>query len=325
MKGNDRVSNAGDVAWLVIVNPNAGRRKIEKDWPEISALLVKAGFRFTAVFTEHRNHAVGLTETHIDQGFRNIIVVGGDGTMNEVVNGVFRQHSCPTTDVTLGMVMVGTGNDWGRMYNIKPKYEQAVHILKKQRTFIQDAGHVTFYDGDVMKDRYFVNMAGMGYDALVAELTNELKEKGKGGPFSYLLNLFKGLFRYHHVYMSIEIDGKESFSGRIFSMSIGICKYNGGGMMQLPKAVPDDGLFDLTVIRAKKMDVIKHIKKLYDGSFIKLPIVDTYRGSGVKIKALYGQRIFLETDGESLGHSPFGFGIVPKSIKLITGKNWKSG
>lgn len=111
MNGSERFQKADEGQWLVIVNPNAGRRKIERDWPEISALLSEAGFRFTSVFTECRNHAITLAEEHINRGFRDIIVVGGDGTMNEVVNGIFLQKSCPTTEITLGMVMVGTGND----------------------------------------------------------------------------------------------------------------------------------------------------------------------------------------------------------------------
>jgi YegS/Rv2252/BmrU family lipid kinase len=250
-------------------------------------------------------------------------VVGGDGTLNEVVNGMFRQDSCPTTDITLGMIMVGTGNDWGRMYNIKPKYKKAVKILRKQRLFVQDAAMVTYYDGQDQKSRYFVNMAGMGYDALVAQMTNNLKEMGKGGPLAYMMNLFKGLFRYRHVQMRIEVDDALVFEGRVFSMSVGICKYNGGGMMQLPAAIPDDGLIDLTIIKnATKLDVVKHIKKLYDGTFIDLPIVETHRGRRVEINSLTAHPIFLETDGESLGHSPFRFSVIPRSVRIITGKNW---
>jgi len=319
----DVIINTPSLKWLVIVNPNAGRRKGEKDWPEISKLLSESGFTYQEIFTEHRDHAVHLAEENINNGYRKILVVGGDGTLNEVVNGIFRQKVCATTDITLGMIMVGTGNDWGRMYNIKGKYHKAVKILKKERLFIQDAALVTYHIGSEKKTRYFVNMAGMGYDALVARMTNKLKEKGGGGPLAYLYNLFKGLFSYRHTVMEVLIDGKETFRGNVFSMSIGICRYNGGGMMQLPNAIPDDGILDMTIMKdVKKMDVVRNIKKLYDGSFLGLHFIETHSGRNIRITSDPPHTAFLETDGESLGNSPFEFEIIPRAIKIITGKKW---
>ncbi len=310
--------------WLVIVNPNAGKRKGEKDWPEISSLLSAAGFDFVHEFTAHRFHAVSITEKYIRDGFKKIIVVGGDGTMNEVVNGIFSQKNVPTTDIIVGMIMVGTGNDWGRMYNLKVKYKKAIKALKKQRLFLQDTGLVTYYDGNRQMERYFVNSAGMGYDALVVQMTNTAKDKGGGGPLSYLLNLVKGLFRYHHSYFEISVDGITVYTGRVFSISAGICKYSGGGMMQLPFAVPDDGLLDVTIFKkVTKATVIRHIKKLYSGKFSHLPFVQTHQGRTITIVSTVSDQPWLETDGESLGHAPFAFSIIPKSLKVITGKNWQ--
>ena len=310
--------------WLVVVNPNAGRRKGAKDWPEISRLLTEAGFDFVASFTEKKEHALHLAMEHVMKGFRKIIVVGGDGTLNEVVNGIFRQSACPTSEVVIGMVLVGTGNDWARMYNIRGDYEKAVRALKKERKFTQDAARVVFHRGDVQEERYFVNIAGMGYDAVVAEMTNRTKAKGGGGPLIYLLNLLKGLISYRQVNMEMELDGNPAFRGRVFSMSAGICRFNGGGMMQLPNAIPDDGLLDVTVFyNATRMDVIRNLKKLYDGSFTHLPIVKTFTGRKLTISAEPSDAARLEVDGESMGHSPFSMEVIPRSITLITGKKWK--
>jgi len=93
-----------DGEWFVIVNPNAGRRKGEKDWLEIARLMNEAGIRFTNVFTEHPNHAVRIARKHIEAGFRKIIVVGGDGTLNEVVNGIYTQKRLPPAEITLAMI-----------------------------------------------------------------------------------------------------------------------------------------------------------------------------------------------------------------------------
>ena len=306
--------------WLVIINPNSGKKKGEKDWSLIQSLLNKYELTFKHVFTENRNHAIKLTIEHIKKGFRNFIVVGGDGTLNEVVNGIFQQKEIPSTEIKIGMVPVGTGNDWGRMYQISSDYEAAIRIIKTGNTFVQDAGIVKYIYHKEQKQRYFVNMAGMGYDALVAKKTNLMKEKGGGGSFAYLINLFLGLVQYQHTDISLIIDGNEIFTGKIFSLNVGICKYNGGGMMQLPFAIPDNGLFDVTLIRkASKFKVISNIKNLYDGSFVKIPEVATFTGTKIEITSNLGQDLFLEADGESLGHSPFEFSMIPKSIKLITG------
>jgi diacylglycerol kinase family enzyme len=173
-------------------------------------------------------------------------------------------------------------------------------------------------------ERYFVNMAGMGYDALVAHKTNKMKEKGSGGPLSYLYNLLAGLFEYKQKNLQIIVDGNEVYDGKVFSMSIGICRYNGGGMKQLPLAVPDDGLLDITLITdTSKMTVVKNVKKLYDGSHIYLPMVRTYTGRTASLISRPGHGVFLETDGESLGESPMHFEIIPASVRLIVAKGWK--
>jgi diacylglycerol kinase (ATP) len=305
--------------WFVIVNPNAGRRKGEKDWLEIAGLLSKAGIKYTNVFTEHKDHAVKLTQKYIETGYKNIIVVGGDGTLNEVVNAVFLQKHYLTTDITLAMIPVGTGNDWCRMFGLPLNYKQAISFITRGKTFIQDAGKVTFKASDEQsKTRYFINMAGMGYDALVASKTNLLKEQGKIRPFSYLLNMITSLFSYHTSETNIKFNG-QSIDSTIFSMSVGICQFNGGGMRQAPNAIPDDGLFDLTIItKVTKFEVFKNIKKLFDGTFINLPQVSVHTAERIDIEST--PPLFLEVDGESLGHSPFHYEIVPLSIRIITGK-----
>jgi diacylglycerol kinase family enzyme len=158
----------------------------------------------------------------------------------------------------------------------------------------------------------------MGYDALVAKKTNLLKEQGKIRPFSYLLNMLTSLFSYHIAESTITFGGK-SIDASIFSMSVGICQYNGGGMRQAPNAIPDDGLFDLTIItKVTKFEVFKNIGKLFDGTFIHLPQVSVFTAAKIEVES--EPPLFLEVDGESLGHSPFHYEVLPLSIRIITGK-----
>ncbi|MEI7498978.1 MAG: diacylglycerol kinase family protein [Bacteroidota bacterium] len=305
--------------WLMIVNPNAGVKKGTKDWPGIQNLLRKEQVDFESQTTTSRGHAIEITKEFISYGYRNICVVGGDGTLNEVLNGIMNQQTVPTADITLGMIPVGTGNDWCRMFNVPFDYLKAIHVLKRKKTFLQDSGKVTYYHKEDKVVRYFMNVAGMGYDALVNKKTNLLKEKGKGGPLIYLYFVFASLFQFKFIDAVIEVDGKMVFKGEIFSMNVGICKYNGGGMMQVPFAIPDDGLLDLTLIKKTgKWMVVRYAHKLFDGTLVDLPIVATFKGENIRIRST--GKLFLETDGESLGHTPFTFEILPRCIKIVTGK-----
>ncbi len=310
------------VGWKVVVNLHAGSKKCEKDWPKIESLLNEAGFLMDIEFTQRQGHTIEIVQTAIEtQNVKHFIIVGGDGTLNEAVNGIFKQNKYKSTDILLGMITVGTGNDWGRMYGMPESYKQQVRILQEAHEFVQDVGVVQYRYDSANNKRYFINIAGMGYDALVAKKTNTMKQKGRGGVLVYLINLVAGLFQYKNTYLDIDADGTAVFSGRVFSMSIGICKYNGGGMMQLPFAIPDDGEFDVTVIRkTTKMTVIKNIKNLYDGSFIKMKEVELFKGKKFSISSTPAHSLYLETDGESLGHSPLDFEVLPKSLRFIVGE-----
>ena len=304
--------------WLVVVNPNAGRRRGLLDWEKISGILRSYNLDFTPVFTERPGHATEIVTEYVErEGYQRVIVVGGDGTMNEVVNGIFGQNRYKTTEITLGMITVGTGNDWGRMFGIPTDYEEAVQILTQDRTFIQDAGMVMYCNEDVPGNRYFVNIAGMGFDAEVTRKSNRMKEKGKGGAFLYLMNIFTSLINYRYVEALINVDGL-NLENKIFSMNVGIGRYSGGGMIQAPNAILDDGLFDLTVIRKlSKAKVILSLKMLYNGTIHKHPKVDSYTAKSIRVESR--DTIRLETDGETLGHTPIEFRIIPKSVKVLTG------
>lgn len=314
--------DSGD--WLVIVNPNAGSRKGEKDWEKIYSLLVEANLDFTEVFTTHKEHAISITSKYIKKGYRKFLVVGGDGTLNEVINGIFFQKAIPTSAFKVAMIPIGTGNDWGRMYSIPFNYEKAIQIAAEENTFVQDVGKVTYQNGETVKGRYFVNVAGMGYDAVVASKTNMDKEKGRGGVFIYLKNLLASLLFYKHSLVEVFKNGEtQGASNKTFSLSVGICRYNGGGMKQLPFAIPDDGIFDITHIKMLgKFTVLKEVKNLYDGSFVKHPKVETYTAQSLTIKS--NPAILLEVDGESLGHSPFTFEMIPRSIQVVVPASFKA-
>jgi diacylglycerol kinase family enzyme len=204
------------------------------------------------------------------------------------------------------------------MFNIPSDYEGAVKTIKQQKTFIQDAGLVNYRKNGKAWNRYFINIAGMGFDARVAERTNKMKERGKSGPFLYFSNIFLSLLKYKSLKAEIEIDG-ETYDRKIFSMNVGIGRYSGGGMIQVPHAIADDGLYSITLIKKMgKLNVIANIKRLYNGSITKHSKVETYTARTVQIESK--SKLQIETDGESLGHGPVSFRIIPRSVRVISGE-----
>ncbi len=301
--------------WMVIVNPNAGHGKGKKDWKQISTILNSYSISYDFCFTERPFHAIELTKEALAKGFRKFIGVGGDGTINEMVNGIYDQDEIPTLNITLAVITVGTGNDWGRMFDMPADYEKAVEIIAKGTTTIHDAGLLWFHRNDIKEKRYFINIAGLGFDALVVKRTNRQKERGRKGKAIYMWNLLMSLFAYRNIHTEVEIDGRK-VSNNTFTISIGIGKYSGGGMMQTPNAVHNDGLFDITIIkRMRKGEIIRNLKRLYDGSIYDHPKIEWYRGENIKINS--DPIIHVEADGESLGHSPIEFRIIPKSIMVV--------
>ena len=305
--------------WFVIVNPNAGKGKGKKDWDKISLLLNQNGFSFTHKFTTNKYHAMELVSKAVYDGMRKFIVVGGDGTLNEAVNGIFSHGKTSPADVVLGMIPVGTGNDWGRMFHISLHYEEAIAILKKGKTFRQDIGVIRYIESGKQESRYFINIAGLGFDASVVHKANRQKDEGKGGMLLYFLTIFTTLMGYKSTHISVHVDGNSVLDDDVLSVSLGIGKYAGGGMSQTPDAKPDDGLIDLTVIKnMSKLRVIASLKKLYDGNILKHSRIEGFIGREIRINS--DPPVFAEVDGESLGQTPVEFEILPKSLNVIIGE-----
>lgn len=301
--------------WFVILNPHAGSGRGKFDQDKITKILTKVGFEFDLAISEFPRHTIQLTIDAISDGYRKLIVAGGDGTLNEVVNGVFSQTFCLPEEITVGMIPVGTGNDWIKTFGIPDKYKAAAKIIKNGDVMRQDVGRITFTENGVDKIWYFANMAGFGFDAMVAEKTNQLKNKGKKGMSLYLQALGSSFLKYKINKTRIVIDGEE-IDELIFSASIGIGKYNGGGMMQAPAAVPDNGLFQVTVIRKIGFwGILKNLKGLYSGEFINDRRVSCHTARHVSVST--EGNIAGEADGETLGNNKFEITLISQKLTVI--------
>ena len=302
--------------WFVIVNPVAGSGRGLIDFPQISRLLRNDDIRHDAVFTEHKHHATELTVTAANQGYRRIIVIGGDGTLNEVVNRLFIQKAVEPREMLLAVIAVGTGNDWVRTFGIPQHYSEAIRAIREGRSFLQDVGTVTYTESHYTQTRYMANVAGLGFDAHVISTFNHLKIKGYKGGWMYLYSILKSYFRYKSSGARIWVDDEVVFNDLMFSLAIGICKYNGGGVQQLPNALADDGLLDLTIIRPVHWwHIVFRLKKLFNGDIYQIGHVIHAQGRKVKIEA--APSIQLETDGELMGGTPVEVNIRQRAIRVV--------
>jgi YegS/Rv2252/BmrU family lipid kinase len=303
--------------WLAIVNPNAGNGKGQKDWNLIAELMKAEKLSIKVKFTEAKGDAVRITQDAVKESCRNIITVGGDGTLNEVVNGVFSDTSFNPETISLALIPVGTGNDWGRMFGIPSDYEKAVKIISAGQKMLHDIGMMTYFEGAEQKKRYFINIAGLGFESVVVKRTNHQKDRGRSGKAIYFYNLLISLLSYKNTKAEIIVDGEKS-TADVFSINVGNGRYCGGGMRQTPDALPDDGLLDVTVINGiGKFEIIRSLKMLYDGTILSHPRIDGYKCRNLKVSS--DSLLWAEADGESLGHTPAEFSIIPAGINIIYG------
>ncbi len=304
--------------WLVIVNPEAGIHKTKAQLLTMLRKVRNAGFNITVKFTQRKNHATELTVKFAEKGFKNFIIAGGDGTVNEVINGIFNQNFTPVEDFCVGLLPIGSGNDLCKTHNIPDDYDKAIEVLKNGSISLQDVGWVSYYVKNRKRTKFFVNIAGLGFDAFVTQRTNNWKENRFKGKVLYMIALISSLAEYRSKKVKIFSNGEQLVNTKVFSIAVGIGKYNGGGMMQVPDAVADDGLFDITVIeRMNKAEVVRNVKNLYDGSFVKNPKVKLFRLASLNIESEH--RLMLEADGESLGFGPFEFDIITRCLNIISG------
>jgi len=308
-----------DIQWQVILNPHAGSGKGRRDKNKIVSVLNNSGLQYILHESEYAGHTYKLAKELAIKGSTHFIVAGGDGTLNETVNGIFNGKNNHYENIVVGMLPVGTGNDWIRTFGIPDHYQSAMDIIINGKTVVQDVGLIECTDLDKNIKRFFVNIAGFGFDALVAGRANILKSKGLSGLRVYMESFLWSYFNYKAGQTNITVD-KEVLNVNLFSVSVGIGKFNGGGMMQVPDANPVNGFFHVTIIRNLSFwGIISNFMKLYNGSFVRDYRVSTHIGKQVKICSLRG--LAGEADGETLGKSNYSLQIVHHQLRVIYGED----
>ena len=293
---------------IFLVNPASDNGRTGRRWPELAHRAAHAGLDGETVFSERPGHLIELARTAVDRGARLVVAVGGDGTLNEVINGVAER------DVDLATIPLGTGMDFGRAYGIPTRFDDAVRIARDGAPRTIDAGRVRYrtWDGrDAV--RWFGNVGTVGMSGAVAQRANGMS-KALGGRVTFFYALTRVFLTWQNTEVTVSLDGVER-SGRMHDVIVANGPWHGGGMMLAPDAKPDDGLFDVVLIGdVSKADFLTTAPKIYKGRHVTHPKVEILRSAYANVDA--PERLPIEVEGEQIGTTPAAFEVVPGALRV---------
>lgn len=298
--------------WFVIVNPTSGNGASKKKWPLIFNELKQQQFNFEFTITTHKYHAETLVQNAINKGFKKFICVGGDGTLHAIVNGVLSLNTKNISEIKIGIIPIGTGNDWVKTYSISKDYKEAIKIIKAEHTKKQDIGKITLIPEN--KVFYFNNLAGIGFDGFVVNKVHKLKNLGS---LAYLSGALVSLFSYKKPLLEITFNSTV-LKSKTLLLFIGICEYCAGGMQLTKNPNPTDGLFDISFVKNITLfQIIANIPGLFNGKIVENKIVENYKSNQLEIKVLDKQDTYIQADGELIGSGNFIVKLLPKALSFI--------
>ncbi|MDR0763388.1 MAG: diacylglycerol kinase family lipid kinase [Bacteroidales bacterium] len=309
--------------WQIIINPKSGKKVLQKQLNYLFKILDKKGIVHNSTYTQYAGHATVIARDLIETGFHNILVVGGDGSFSEVVNGIFSaqyEQGVDTSKIKIAILPHGTGNDWARFWGLTRNYKDAVEVFLEGFTRLIDVGQVTYHCGRKEKKHYFVNSVGFGLDQKVVHEVNRLKYFLGSHSILYFLALINAVFTYKSRRVKISTDS-ETFEDKVFTMNIGNGCYSGGGMKQNPTAVPYDGSFDAMFASPPTFkDIVTAMPLVFNGKLTQHRVIHTLHSSEIRLEA---DGFFpFEADGiEVNAFSAINVKVLPLSLQMIVPKS----
>jgi YegS/Rv2252/BmrU family lipid kinase len=304
--------------YKIIVNPISGRGTAAEAVPDLDRFLRERNMDFDLVLTERPEHAVELAKQAALDGFDVVVVAGGDGTANEVLNGLMLAKQAGADGVAMGVIAIGRGNDFAFGVNVPPGLEEGFRVLVEDFRTSMDVGLVT--GGLYPEGRYFGNGVGIGFDAVVG--FEALKMTRLQGFLSYIVAAVKTIFLYYQApLVRIEFDG-QTMDKYTLMVSIMNGRRMGGGFMMAPESAIDDGLLDLCIAeQVSKARIFALIPRFMAGTQASQPSIQTDRTRSIVVTALEGS-LPAHADGETLciEGQQLKMEILPRQIEIISQK-----
>ncbi|TEU11060.1 MAG: diacylglycerol kinase family lipid kinase [Anaerolineales bacterium] len=302
--------------YKIIVNPVAGRGDGERVIPQVERMLSGYGLDFDLVRTERPWHAADLAQEAVAAGYDSVVTVGGDGTANEVLNGLMRAKQAGAGTCAMGILCVGRGNDFAYGVGIPTDLEAGCQALAQGHRRTMDVGRVV--GGLYPEGRYFGNGVGIGFDAVVG--FEAVKMTWLHGFPSYIVAVLKAVFLYYKApLVTIEYDG-QIITQPSLMISIMNGQRMGGGFMMAPEGKPDDGLFDLCIAReVSRVRIFGLIPHFLRGTQATQEPICTERARRVVVTAVEGV-LPAHADGETLctDGQRLEIELLPRQIEVIS-------
>ncbi|MGQ0507524.1 MAG: diacylglycerol/lipid kinase family protein [Myxococcaceae bacterium] len=298
-----------------VVNPQSANGQTGRKWAELSARIGSALGTFGHAFTAGPMDAARLTSKALDEGFACVVAVGGDGTVNEVVNGFFRDGKVIRPGACLGLLARGTGGDFRKTFGWESDLDSALARLQTPTTQSFDVGLLEYTTHDGSKaQRYFANICSFGASGVVDQEVNKAS-KALGGKVTFMLASVKAMLKYADRKVRVSLDGGAEQLFNVTTLAVANGRYFGGGMCVAPQASTSDGQFDVTVWSGYTLaDFALKSKAIYDGSHTRLPGTKQFRCK--TFKASSDEEVLLDVDGEQPGRLPCSMTVLPAAIQL---------
>jgi YegS/Rv2252/BmrU family lipid kinase len=309
---------AGDLDYAVILNPCAGSGHASKEWPEIKAAFDAHGLNYKCLTTGGPGDALCFSMEAAQEGYDVVIAVGGDGTAHEVINGLMQARGEVGSLPALGLIGVGRGNDFAHAVGVPVEIESAVKTIIKNQQRAIDIGRVE--GGRYPQGRFFGNCVGIGFDAVGTIEAAKLPRLG--GFLSFFIAVIKTIFLYHRGPLIELHHNGEVQRQRILMVSIMNGQRLGGGFWMAPRSAPDDGIFDICVVRqVSRWRVFTLVPHFLRGTQASQPEVVSLKASRIEIHALDGS-LPAQTDGEilSVQDKHLKIEVVPQALTIVTGR-----
>ena len=298
--------------WFVIINPTSGNGSGQRKWPHIKKRLEAHEFSFEFMFTQFKGHSVKLIENAVNQGFKKFICVGGDGTIHNSVNGIMTQTKYASSEIHLGVIPLGTGNDWIKTHDIPKDIEKAILIIKNQNLKQQDIGKIDFIT-EKKKSIYFNNLAGVGFDGYVVSRVEKIKSIGS---LSYIFGAILGLFSAKKFKTNVHYNTDQRTVNTLMVL-VGLCQFSGGGMQLTKAPLTNDGLFDISITNDfSSADILKNIFKLFNSKVTNHKKIITVKTASISINIIDKSLPFIQADGELVGKGSFRATLIPKAFSF---------
>jgi len=304
---------------IVVVNPKSQGGATGARWPEISSQLQKH-FAFEEVITQAAGDATRLTRDALASGAERVIALGGDGTINEVVNGFFSDGEAIAPTAAFGLIPFGTGGDFRRTMMIPTELDAAARIIAADHRRILDLGRLDYTTPTgAAASRMFANICSFGISAVVDRLVN--KSKKRFGRLSFALATARATFSYKNqrVHLRFDDDAATAIDITINTVAVANGRYFGGAMKVAPEAEVDDGLFDVVCLGDfGKAEILFKGTRIYKGAHLDMDKVSHRRARIVDASPVEaGEAVEIDLDGENIGRLPARFSLLPRALSMV--------